>query len=514
MDFKLLKTFSILIACSFLFIACENMPCEGENCLEQDSFMVERNDLLDRLHASLMDYDLDAPVDIVFEHCTNDDLHSINDLVDCNETPDALDCNDVEPVTDVCQRVVTAFIPQKAQEVAEADANCWTVGSWFPATACAPSTDRAVCGRGWGVYTNQARCCMAGEGAFDAGCTLTHNVTKEIPQVDALPFEKGDSRETGTQGLICGVGTTEVDGACMSDVRCGPDTIFRDGICISDVISCSGPDVFATPDGQCRTAVRAFTEEHCGEGTALIHGVCRSIVDEFSAERCGAGTALIHGECRSIVPEFHFKRCAKGTIYNGESCQVDAELLVTCDQGMKLEKGVCVAIPGAISSENCGRGTKLGAGNVCVAIPQDPVVITKVVEAFDRCVIDRVRNNMAVTLRGEGSSKRAQFACDAGFELVGQREIQCGKDVDASGNSHLRWNGSAPQCVAIVPTCGAPAAGSTPSCFPNCDYAGFDATAWEGGWSKSMEAGYLGANCGSNTACLQGQAYKNFACGQ
>lgn len=509
MGLKLFKTFSTLILCSFVFISCENMPCDGENCAEEEAFMMERNDLLDDLHVALESYELDATVDVVFEHCNNDDLRSIAELVACNESPDALDCNDVEPVEATCEKVVGAFIPMARLEVPEST-KCWTVGTWFPGNSCAPAQDRGVCSRGWGVYTSEARCCMAGQGAFEDGCSITHDVLMPTAQVDTLPLANEKARLTSEpSSLICGADTTEVDGICMSDVRCGADTIYRDGLCISNVTTCSGPDVFQTPGGECRSAVRAFTEEHCGEGTALIHGICRSIVTECEGPEVG----IHNGECLSRIPKM---KCGAGTLLANGTCEINPLIPTKCADGTVQKGNGCVAIPGAITAENCGHGTKLVDGKYCAAIPQKPVIVTELVQSSDQCVVARTRDHMAVTLRGNGIDKTARYSCDAGYELVGDKVLTCDKAADAKGNVVLRWRGQAPQCHLITPKCEVLAAGAVPSCFPNCDYEGFNAAAavWSAGWTKTMEAGYLGADCGGNVECNQGRAYAGYACNQ
>jgi hypothetical protein len=123
---------------------------------------------------------------------------------------------------------------------------------------------------------------------------------------------------------------------------------------------------------------------------------------------------------------------------------------------------------------------------------------------------------MAVTLRGNGIDKTARYLCDAGYELVGDMVLTCDKAADAKGNVVLRWRGQAPQCHLITPKCEVLAAGAVPSCFPNCDYKGFNAAVavWSAGWTKTMEAGYLGVDCGDNVECNQGRAYAGYACNQ
>jgi hypothetical protein len=98
--------------------------------------------------------------------------------------------------------------------------------------------------------------------------------------------------------------------------------------------------------------------------------------------------------------------------------------------------------------------------------------------------------------------------------LVGDPELKCDKAADSAGNESLQWRGNTPQCVVMVATCGPLASGALPSCFPNCDYEGFqpEAAIWNNGWTKTMEAGYLGADCGGNKECVQGAAYAKFAC--
>jgi hypothetical protein len=121
---------------------------------------------------------------------------------------------------------------------------------------------------------------------------------------------------------------------------------------------------------------------------------------------------------------------------------------------------------------------------------------------------------MAITLRGEGLEKRARYACDAGFKLVGDAELKCAKAANANGDIILKWQGNAPQCLAIVAKCEPLASGSLPSCFPNCAYQGFksDGAVWADGWTKTMEAGYLGADCDGNAQCEQGRAFAGHAC--
>src|SRR5690606_16565740 len=98
---------------------------------------------------------------------------------------------------------------------------------------------------------------------------------------------------TGCSGTECGLGTVEIDGACLptSDV-CGPNSTYDEdtGQCVGNTTCAAGTSLEngeCVPDGSVVCATGTQYDEATGTCVADVSG-------------CAAGTVLIEDEC---VPE-------------------------------------------------------------------------------------------------------------------------------------------------------------------------------------------------------------------
>lgn len=71
--------------------------------------------------------------------------------------------------------------------------------------------------------------------------------------------------ENKGESIVCGAGTTEMNGMCTADLMCGAGTTAMNGSCVSELM--------------------------CGAGTMAMNGSCVPDV------RCGPGTMPVGGEC-------------------------------------------------------------------------------------------------------------------------------------------------------------------------------------------------------------------------
>lgn len=189
---------------------------------------------------------------------------------------------------------------------------------------------------------------------------------------------------SGCTSSRCGLGTTEVDGVCVSTqepITCADGTIFNEatGAC-EPTITCGVGTHYSPKTGTCEPLRR------CGEGTTLDPDSGRCVAEVTCGEgtafnpstraceptqKCGEGTELVNGECWPV------DRCGPGTVYVTDALDPKAGMCMptlSCGEGLVIYENQCVT-----AAEIAKLGTDVEesiAGNNNPALGGTPEALT------------------------------------------------------------------------------------------------------------------------------------------
>ncbi|MFU8803371.1 MAG: hypothetical protein ACNA8W_06145, partial [Bradymonadaceae bacterium] len=177
--------------------------------------------------------------------------------------------------------------------------------------SCVPDSSECPAGT---VYSESDNACVASGDSCGEGTTFDTNLKRCLPDIS----------------IVCGEGTTLVDGNCVADGTTGPEcatgTVLDNGRCVVSPTICSAGTVLDPTTNTC-----VLSDDACATGLELADGTCIA-----TDELCGDGTHF-SADTGLCLPE---ATCREGDVILDELCVPPAEALA--------------ADPGAVSIDGEG----------------------------------------------------------------------------------------------------------------------------------------------------------------